>query len=220
MVNISAENIHNVLVLGHGGSGKTMLCESMLYAAGHTTRVGKVEDGTTISDYEPEEQKRQTSVQAAILPTLWKDHKINLIDTPGYADFRGEVMSGARVAESSILVISAAAGIEAGTIQMWNLAKSNNLPQSIYVSKMDRENVDFESLLSSIKSTFGRQCIPLQIPINDDNGFSGTVNLLEASGNSNVDPDLVESMREELIELVAETDDDLVTKYLEGETLT
>ena len=162
MVKINTENIHNVLLLGHGGSGKTMLCESMLYAAGHTSRVGKIEDGTTISDYEAEEQKRQTSVQTSILPTIWKDHKINLIDTPGYADFRGEVISGLRVAESAIIVISAAAGIETGTIQMWNLASDYNLPKSIYISKMDRENIDFEALLSSIKSTFGRQCVPMQ----------------------------------------------------------
>ena len=205
--------------MGHGGSGKTVLCESMLYAAGHTSRVGKVEDGTTISDYEPEEQKRQTSVQTSILPTIWKDHKINLIDTPGYADFRGEVISGMRVAESAIIVISASAGIETGTIQMWNLASNHNLPKSIYISKMDRENVDFGSLLSSIKSTFGRQCIPLQVPLGADE-FSGTVNLLEAAGNSSIEQNLAESMHEELIELVAETDDDLTTKYLEEGGLT
>ena len=219
MVKINTENIHNVLLLGHGGSGKTMLCESMLYAAGHTSRVGKIEDGTTISDYEAEEQKRQTSVQTSILPTIWKDHKINLIDTPGYADFRGEVISGLRVAESAIIVISAAAGIETGTIQMWNLASDYNLPKSIYISKMDRENIDFEALLSSIKSTFGRQCVPMQVPLGGDE-FSGTVNILQSDGNSETDPDQVEYMREELIELVAETDDELATKYLEGETLT
>ena len=219
MVKINTENIHNVLLLGHGGSGKTMLCESMLYAAGHTSRVGKIEDGTTISDYEAEEQKRQTSVQTTILPTIWKDHKINLIDTPGYADFRGEVISGLRVAESAIIVISAAAGIETGTIQMWNLASDYNLPKSIYISKMDRENIDFEALLSSIKSTFGRQCVPMQVPLGGDE-FSGTVNILQSDGNSETDPDQAEYMREELIELVAETDDELATKYLEGETLT
>ena len=219
MVNINTENIHNILLMGHGGSGKTVLCESMLYAAGHTSRVGKIEDGTTISDYEPEEQKRQTSVQTSILPTIWKDHKINLIDTPGYADFRGEVISGMRVAESAIIVISASAGIETGTIQMWNLASNHNLPKSIYISKMDRENVDFGSLLSSIKSTFGRQCIPLQVPLGADE-FSGTVNLLEAAGNSSIEQNLAESMHEELIELVAETDDDLTTKYLEEGGLT
>ena len=219
MVNINTENIHNILLMEHGGSGKTVLCESMLYAAGHTSRVGKIEDGTTISDYEPEEQKRQTSVQTSILPTIWKDHKINLIDTPGYADFRGEVISGMRVAESAIIVISASAGIETGTIQMWNLASNHNLPKSIYISKMDRENVDFGSLLSSIKSTFGRQCIPLQVPLGADE-FSGTVNLLEAAGNSSIEQNLAESMHEELIELVAETDDDLTTKYLEEGGLT
>ena len=219
MVKINTENIHNVLLLGHGGSGKTMLCESMLYAAGHTSRVGKIEDGTTISDYEAEEQKRQTSVQTTILPTIWKDHKINLIDTPGYADFRGEVISGLRVAESAIIVISAAAGIETGTIQMWNLASDYNLPKSIYISKMDRENIDFEALLSSIKSTFGRQCVPMQVPLGGDE-FSGTVNILQSDGISETDPDQAEYMREELIELVAETDDELATKYLEGETLT
>ena len=219
MVKINTGNIHNVLLMGHGGSGKTMLCESMLYAAGHTSRLGKIEDGTTISDYEAEEQKRQTSVQTSILPIIWKDHKINLIDTPGYADFRGEVISGLRVAESAIIVISAAAGIETGTIQMWNLASDYNLPKSIYISKMDRENIDAEALLSSIKSTFGRQCVPMQIPLSAD-GFSGTVNLLQSGGNSDIDPDQAEYMREELIEMVAETDDELATKYLEGETLT
>jgi len=219
MDKINTENIHNVLLMGHGGSGKTMLCESMLYAAGHTSRIGKIEDGTTISDYEAEEQKRQTSVQTSILPTIWKDHKINLIDTPGYADFRGEVISGLRVAESAIIVISAAAGIETGTIQMWNLANDYNLPKSIYISKMDRENIDFEALLSSIKSTFGRQCVPMQVPLGAGE-FSGTVNLLQSDGNSDIDPDQAEYMREELIELVAETDDELATKYLEGETLT
>ena len=219
MVKINTGNIHNVLLMGHGGSGKTMLCESMLYAAGHTSRLGKIEDGTTISDYEAEEQKRQTSVQTSILPIIWKDHKINLIDTPGYADFRGEVISGLRVAESAIIVISAAAGIETGTIQMWNLASDYNLPKSIYISKMDRENIDAEALLSSIKSTFGRQCVPMQIPLGAD-GFSGTVNLLQSGGNSDIDPDQAEYMREELIEMVAETDDELATKYLEGETLT
>ena len=219
MAKINAENIHNVLLMGHGGSGKTMLGESMLYAAKHTSRIGKIEDGTTISDYEPEEQKRQTSVQTTILPTIWKDHKINLIDTPGYADFRGEVISGLRVAESAIIVISAAAGIETGTMQMWNLAGTHKIPRSIYISKMDRENVDFEALLSSIQSTFGRQCIPLQIPLNAD-GFSGSVNLLQSASNDSVDQDEAELMREELIELVAETDDELATKYLEGEVLT
>ena len=219
MDKINTENIHNVLLMGHGGSGKTMLCESMLYAAGHTSRIGKIEDGTTTSDYEAEEQKRQTSVQTSILPTIWKDHKINLIDTPGYADFRGEVISGLRVAESAIIVISAAAGIETGTIQMWNLANDYNLPKSIYISKMDRENIDFEALLSSIKSTFGRQCVPMQVPLGAGE-FSGTVNLLQSDGNSDIDPDQAEYMREELIELVAETDDELATKYLEGETLT
>ena len=219
MVKINTGNIHNVLLMGHGGSGKTMLCESMLYAAGHTSRLGKIEDGTTISDYEAEEQKRQTSVQTSILPIIWKDHKINLIDTPGYADFRGEVISGLRVAESAIIVISAAAGIETGTIQMWNLASDYNLPKSIYISKMDRENIDAEALLSSIKSTFGRQCVPMQIPLSAD-GFSGTVNLLQSGGNSDIDHDQAEYMREELIEIVAETDDELATKYLEGETLT
>ena len=143
MAKINAENIHNVLLMGHGGSGKTMLGESMLYAAKHTSRIGKIEDGTTISDYEPEEQKRQTSVQTTILPTIWKDHKINLIDTPGYADFRGEVISGLRVAESAIIVISAAAGIETGTMQMWNLASTHKIPRSIYIIKIDRANVDF-----------------------------------------------------------------------------
>ena len=219
MAKINAENIHNVLLMGHGGSGKTMLGESMLYAAKHTSRIGKIEDGTTISDYEPEEQKRQTSVQTTILPTIWKDHKINLIDTPGYADFRGEVISGLRVAESAIIVISAAAGIETGTMQMWNLAGTHKIPRSIYISKMDRENIDFAALLSSIQSTFGRQCIPLQIPLNAD-GFSGSVNLLQSASNGSVDQDEAELMREELIELVAETDDELATKYLEGEVLT
>ena len=215
------ERIRNIALLSHSGAGKTILAEAMLYATGVTTRLGRVEDGTAASDFEPEEHKRGGSVSAAVLNALWQDHKINLLDTPGYADYRGEVVSGLRVADTAVIVVAAQAGIEVGTTQMWQMAEERDLPHIVYVSKLDRENSDFYSVVDSLQQNFGRHLVPVQIPIGAESSFSGVVNLLDP--DADVPPevaDAVEDARERLIEAVAELDDDLATKYLEGEEIT
>ena len=220
MPDITSDRLRNIVLLSHGGAGKTVLSEAMLGAAGVTSRTGTTEDGTTASDYEPEEIKRGTSVQTSILPCPWRDHKINVIDTPGYADFRGEVVSGIRVADAALIVVAALAGVEVGTQQMWQMADQRKLPRMVFISKMDRENADFDRAVASLTESFGRRCVPVHVPIGAEAEFSGVVNLLDTGDD--VPPELqdaVEAARERLVEAVAEIDDDLATKYLEGETL-
>ena len=221
MVEITTERIRNVVLLSHSGAGKTILSEAMLHQAGATTRLGRVEDGTTASDFEPEEAKRQTSVQTAVLNTPWREHKLNVLDTPGYADFRGEVVSGVRVADAAVIVVAAQAGVEVGTGQMWDLATARGLSKVVYVSKMDRDNADFVRSVESLNERFGRHLVPVQLPVGSEESFSGSVNLLDPEASV---PDglegAVEEARERLIEAIAEIDDDLATKYLEGEEIT
>ena len=221
MPETSADRIRNVVLLSHSGAGKTVLSDAMLFTAGMITRIGKTEDGNTTSDYEAEEIRRQTSVQTAILATEWRDHKINLIDTPGYADFRAEVMSGIRVADGAIVVVSGPAAVEVGTRQMWELAEQRGLPRIVFVSKMDRENADFERVMASLEDALGRSCVAINLPIGAEADFSGTVNILDHDAEV---PDgmqeEVKAFRDRLAEAVAEVDDDLATKYLEGEELT
>ena len=220
MADITTDNLRNIVLLSHSGAGKTVLSEAMLHVAGVTSRMGTIEDGTTTSDYEPEEAHRQASVQTSILPCPWKGHKINVLDTPGYADFRGEVMSAVRAADGAVIVVAASAGIEVGTQQMWKLAGERNLARMVFIGKMDRENADFQNVMDSLSEKFGRQCVAINIPIGAEADFSGTVNLLDADGEiPEALKDEAEAARERLIEAVAETDDDLATKYLEGEPL-
>ena len=221
MAKVSTELIRNVVLLSHSGAGKTILSEAILNQTGVTNRVGTVEDGTTVSDFEPEEAKRGNSVQTSILHVPWRNHKINILDTPGYADFRGEVVSGIRVADSAIIVVSAPAGLEVGTAQMWNMADDRNLPRIVYISKMDRENADFGRSLDSLTERFGRHLVPIQIPIGAEASFSGVINLL--AEDVDVPDDLVgevDEAMERLTEAVAEIDDELADKYLEGEEIT
>jgi len=221
MPKFTTDKLRNVVLLSHGGAGKTILAEAMLHTAGHTTRFGRVEDGTTVSDFEPEEIRRQSSSQMSLLACPWRDSKINILDTPGYADFRGEVISASRVADSAIILVSAAAGIEVGTNQMWMLANERSLPRLIFISKMDRENADFDRIMGEITDRFGRECVPVQIPIGAESDFSGVVNLLDPNADIPAAiEDAVEEARERLIEAVAEADDALADKYLEGEEIT
>ncbi|MCH8062370.1 MAG: elongation factor G [Chloroflexi bacterium] len=221
MAQFSTDKLRNIVLLSHSGAGKTILTEAMLHTAGVTTRMGSVEDGTTVSDFEPEEARRQGSVQSSLLTCPWRDNKLNLIDTPGYADFRGEVISGVRVADAAVFVVACAAGVEVGAIQMWKLADKYDLPRLIYVSKMDRENANFDTVVEAISGQFGRRCVPVHVPIGSEAGFSGVVSLLDPSATVPDDmADQVEEARERLIEAIAEADDDLATKYLEGEELT
>ena len=193
----------------------------MLYTAGLITRIGAVEDGNTVSDFEEEEIKRSNSVQASLMAFDWRGTKINLIDTPGFADFRGEVVSALAAADSVVLVVAAPSGVEVGTQQMWQMASSQGIPRMIFVSKMDRENASFSRVMSSLADSFGRECVPVQLPVGSEADFTAVINLLDPSSDVPTGlGDEVEDARERLIEAAAESDDELEEKYLEGEEIT
>ena len=221
MAKHETDQLRNVVLLSHAGAGKTILSDALLLNSKVATRLGRVEDGTTTSDYEEEEHKRQASVQTSVIPVPWKDSKINLLDTPGYADYRGEVVSGFRAADGAILMVSAPAGIEVGTIQMWQMAQDQNIPRILVINKLDRENADFEQVLDNIVESFGRECVPVQLPIGSEADFKEVVNLLDPDAKvpDNL-TDQAEEARERIIEAAAESDDELAEKYLEGEDLT
>ena len=208
MAELSTGQIRNVALAAHNGAGKTSLADALFFVAGGTTRQGKVDDQTSLSDYEPEEQRRGSSIQLAILPCSWNDHRINVLDTPGYPDFRGDMVSAIRVADSVVIVISAASGIEVGAQQAWNYTSDLGLPTAIVVNKLDRENTSFGQTCLEIAEAWGRQCVPVQTVNADAESFSSVSNALESG-------DLDESV----IEAIAEADDDLMMKYLEGEEL-
>ena len=221
--------LRNVGLFSHGGAGKTTLAEAMLFNSGVINRMGQVEEGTTTSDYDPEETKRHISVQLSVLPFEWKGIKVNLLDTPGYADFVGEVREAIRVVDAAIIVIDAVSGIEVGTEAMWRYANEYNLPRVICISKMDRENAEFQRTVDQLRDRFGAKVVPIQAPIGTQNNFQGVVDLLTmtaytgAKGDaSKVAADMASqlaSQRERLVESIAETDDELIIKYLEGEEI-
>ncbi|MCL0054549.1 elongation factor G [Dehalococcoidia bacterium] len=217
----NSDQIRNCVIVSHSGTGKTILAESMLYTAGLITRIGAVEDGNTVSDFEEEEIKRSNSVQASLMAFDWRGTKINLIDTPGFADFRGEVVSALTAADSVVLVVAAPSGVEVGTQQMWQMASSQGIPRMIFVSKMDRENASFSRVMSSLADSFGRECVPVQLPVGSEADFTAVINLLDPSSDVPTGlGDEVEDARERLIEAAAESDDELAEKYLEGEEIT
>ena len=215
-----ASKIRNVAFLGHGGAGKTSVSEALLYNTKATTRLGRVDDGNTVSDYEPEEVKRRGSIQTALVPCAWNGHKVNLLDTPGYDDFIGEVIPALRVAEGAVIVVAAPSGVEVGTERSWSMCEEQQLPRMFFINKMDRENADYHRSLKSIHDHFGKKCVPFQVPVGTEQSFKGIVDLLRPPDQV---PDevgeAVRDARERLIEAVAETDDDLVTKYLDGEEI-
>ena len=216
----NVDKLRNVVLLSHGGAGKTALCEALLFNTKATTRLGKVEDGNTVSDYEPEEVRRAGSIQTALIPCNWDGHKLNFLDTPGYDDFVAEVISAMRVADGALILVAANAGVEVGTERSWSKCDEASIPRMVLINKMDRENADFQRSLENIQSYFGRKCVPFQIPIGSEHSFKGVVDLLTPPSEVPDDvADQVKSARERLIEGVAETDDDLATRYLEGEEL-
>jgi len=223
------ETIRNLALVSHCGAGKTSIAEAMLFTAGVISRLGKVDDGATTSDYDPDEVKRKISLNLTMLPCPWKGTKINLIDTPGYSDFVGEVKAAIRVSEGAVIVICAASGVEVGTEQVWAYTEQDNLPRLIFVNKMDRENADFYRIVDELRSRFGSRCIPMQLPIGAQSDFQGIVDLLTMKsyiGSPAKDAEIpsalktkVDSFREKLVEAVAEIDDTLLEKYLGGEEL-
>lgn len=224
-----AQNIRNVVLLSHGGAGKTSLAEAMLFASKTTTRLGRVEDGNTVSDWDPDEIKRHISVSTSVLPLEWRDNKINVLDAPGYADFVGEIKSALRAADSAVIVLSAADGVEVGSEQVWGYTDEAHLPRLIFVNKMERENANFEQTLAQAREAFGNAIIALHVPIGAAASFKGHVDLLsrtayDANGEKTSIPgDLdgtVEEMRQALVEKIAETDDELIERFLGDEEIT
>ncbi|MBN2075108.1 MAG: elongation factor G [Dehalococcoidales bacterium] len=223
------ENIRNVVLLSHNGAGKTSISEAALFDSGAINRLGKVENGTTTSDYDETEAKHNISINLSVLPCEWTDTKINIIDTPGYSDFIAEVKAGMRVCEGVVIVICAASGIEVGTQQRWDDCEEAGLPRFLFVNKMDRENVDFIRTVSELQEKFGIHCVPIQLPIGSQANFQGVVDLLTLKSYTGTEgkegevpadmKDQVETYREKLIEAAAEFDDTLLEKYLGGEDL-
>ncbi|HLE02541.1 MAG TPA: GTP-binding protein, partial [Dehalococcoidia bacterium] len=162
---LTTDKIRNVVLLSHSGAGKTSLTEAILYSLGLVSRLGRVEDGTTTSDYDPDEARRKISLNLSIIPALWKEHKINFLDIPGYADFVGEVKAALRVAEGSVIVVDATSGVQVGTEQAWTYAEEAGLPRLIFINKMDRENADFLRTLEDIRRKLGPRALALQLPI-------------------------------------------------------
>ena len=225
----TSEQLRNVVLLGHSGAGKTMLGEAMLFASGVTSRLGRVEDGNTVSDFDPEEHARTYSISLSMLPVEWAGQRLNIIDTPGYADFIGEVVSGLAAADSALITVDASSGIEAGAELAWDQAEACGLPRFIAVTRMDREHANFEQVLDEVRDRFGVKVVPLAIPIGSADSFEGIVHLASGDARMGADAtvgeapaelaDAIEAAREQLIESIAETDDELLELYLEGEDL-
>ena len=221
MPSIDPGNIRNVALVSHSGAGKTSLAEAMLFNSKVTTRIGRVEDGNTVSDYEPEEIKRSSSIQTTLAACAAGSSKINFLDTPGYDDFIGEVVAALRVSEGAVILVAAQSGVDVGTERSWNMCRELGLPRMMLVNKMDRENASFSRCIADIQATFGNQCVPFQIPVGEAQDFQGVISVVNPPADVPGEvADELEAARERLIEAAAESDDDLADKYLEGEELT
>ena len=217
---MDAKDLRNVALLGHSGSGKTSLGEAALFITKATTRMGSVTDGNTVSDYEPEEVKRGGSIQTTLVSVSENDTKINFLDTPGYDDFLGEVVSALRVVEGAVIVVAAPTGVDVGTERAWNMCESAQIPRLFVVNKMDRENASFSRNVSDIQASFGRQCIPFQVPLGDAQEFEGVVSIVDLPADIPAEiAEEVAAARERLIEAAAESDEELGDRYLNGEEL-
>jgi elongation factor G len=229
-----APSIRNVALVGHGGCGKTSLASALLFDAGAINRLGRVEDGTTITDYDPDEVERKISLQTALAFAEWKKCKVNLLDAPGYANFVAEAQSALRVADAALVVVDAVAGVEVQTEKMWGYAEEYALPRVVAVNRMDRENASFERALGLVQGAFGRTAIPLAIPVGEEKDFWGVVDLVaekalvwkqDASGQFETTEipesrrEIARSWREKLVEMVAESNEALMEEFFEKGTL-
>ncbi len=232
MKDYAVQKLRNICLLAHGGGGKTTLAEAMMFNTGVLDRFGKVVDGTTTTDYDPEEIKRKISISTAMAPCEWMEHKINIIDTPGYFDFVGEVMQGIRVSEGAIILVSAKSGVSVGTEKSWSYAKEQKIARAFFINKMDEENANFNNALDKLVTTFGSSVIPFQIPIYESEKFVGYVDIINMTAkkfqkDKAVDcpipsglNDKVSEIRNSLNELIAETDEALMEKFFSGEEFT
>lgn len=231
MKKYNTSQIRNIAIIGHGGTGKTSLTEAILYHAGATKRRGSIAEGNTVSDFDPEEIKRTISISTALATCEWKGTKINLLDTPGFFDFVGEVIAALQVVEGTVSVISATDQLPVGLFTTWKAAAERNLARMIFVNKMDKENASFEKVYAELREKLGTNVVPINIPIGSFNEFKGVVDLVNmkayyAKGNEVTEAEIPAELKEEaetlhgeLLEAVVVADDDVLTRYLEGEPI-
>lgn len=229
MKNYTTSKIRNLALVGHSASGKTSLAEALLYKTGAIDKKGRVEEGSTVSDYEAQEKKRGISIQTSIIPVEFEDYKINFIDSPGFFDFEGEVLQALRASEAALFVIDGENGIEVGTEKYWNYTQEINLPSIIFVNKLDKENAHFNKVVSDLHIEFGKKVIPLTLMLGEGDEFEGIIDVLDKKAYTYENgekkeveiPEIrlaeVNAVYEEIIEAVAETDDSLMEKFFEGE---
>ncbi|MBK7319284.1 elongation factor G [Candidatus Villigracilis affinis] len=233
MKEYTTEFLRNIALVSHGGAGKTMLAEAFLHATKATTRLGKVEDGTTVSDYDDEEHRRKISIYSSIIPIEHRDHKINVIDAPGYTDFVGEIISALSVADGAVILVDAVSGIEVGTELAWRYADEFNLPRFFVINKMDRDNANFEATYDAIEEfvkAHGKRAIKVHLPIGEKQNFKGVVDIIGMKsymGDGNTTADIPAELKEAaeaahfaMVEAAAEGEDELMEKYLENGSLT
>ncbi len=230
MKEYGTEFIRNVALVGHGGSGKTSLAEAFLFNTGVINRLGKVEEGATVSDFEDEERRRKISISTSVIPVEYQNYKINFLDTPGFTDFVGEVKSALHVADAAIAVVDSVAGVEVGTELVWQYCDERKLPRFVVINKLDRENANFQRTLESVQGAFKANLVPVQLPWGEQQNFKGVIGLLSMKarpGKGDTQADIpadykaaAEAARVKLVEAAAEGEDELLEKYLGGEELT
>src|SRR5215471_200342 len=229
---IEISRIRNIGFVGHGGVGKTSLVEAILFRTGMTSRLGRVDDGTATTDFDPEEVKRKISINIGVAHGDYRDHRFNLVDMPGYGDFIAEARAGLRVVEGAVLVVDAVAGVEVQTEKVSKFAQEYGLPRLVFVNRMDRERADFTRTLESIQRRLKGRFVPLHVPVGQESAFRGVVDVVRMKANVQVAGGKIEEVevpddltaaareyREKLVEAVAETDDDLLARYLEEGSL-
>lgn len=232
MKSYPTENIRNVVLVGHGGSGKTSLAEAFLYRSGAVTRMGKITEGNTVCDFEEEEIRKQISISTALAPVEWNGHKVNVLDTPGYADFTSEMRAAMRVADLAIFVVSGVDGIEVQTEAAWAYAEELQLPRMVFVNKLDRENSSFRRTLDEMRERFGKAVAPLSLPLGRESDFHGVISVIDVAAfdYTGAEPKevpvpedrraRVDEVRTDLLDSVAESNDELLERYLEGGEIT
>jgi elongation factor G len=230
MKDYTPDHVRTVSLIGHGGAGKTSFSEAMLFSAGSTTRLGRVEEGNTLSDYHPDEIERQISINTSLLVCDWKSSKLNILDTPGYTDFTGEVKAALRVSETAVLFLKAVEGIEVGTEIVWKYTQELRNATVFVVNKLDHENSDFEKVVKQAHELISHDVIPVQFPVKQGLGFDSIVDVLRmkmlkfapGANGKYVEQEVpaeakarADELRQQLVELIAETDENLLNKYLE-----